>query len=56
MILGRIILATDGERYSFIKKKWLTKIFVVSDVISFLILATGAFAHMLALESLAERN
>lgn len=43
MILGRIILATDGERYSFIKKRWLTKIFVVSDVISFLILATGTF-------------
>lgn len=43
MILGRIILTTDGERYSFIKKRWLTKIFVVSDVVSFFILAIGRF-------------
>jgi hypothetical protein len=43
MILGRIIVATDGERYSFIKKKWLTKIFVISDVLSFFILTIGEF-------------
>lgn len=47
MILGRIILATDGERYSFIKKKWLTKIFVASDIVSFFILAVGKFDAVL---------
>ncbi|CAG5156704.1 uncharacterized protein ALTATR162_LOCUS4501 [Alternaria atra] len=35
MILGRIILLTDGERYSLIRRTWLTKIFVGGDVLSF---------------------
>ena len=35
MCLGRIILITDGEQHSVIREKWLTKIFVVGDVISF---------------------
>jgi hypothetical protein len=43
MVLGRIIVAVDGEKYSFIKKRWLTKIFVTFDVISFLVLAAGMF-------------
>ncbi|GME29018.1 RTA-like protein [Neofusicoccum parvum] len=34
MVLGRIILVTDGEKHSVISKKWLTKIFVTGDVIS----------------------
>ena len=41
MILGRIIVAIDGEKYSLIKKRWLTKIFVASDVLSFLVLSSG---------------
>ncbi|KAF4547296.1 RTA1-like protein 2 [Elsinoe fawcettii] len=36
IILGRIILLTDGEQYSLIHQKWLTKVFVTGDVISFL--------------------
>lgn len=36
IILGRIILLVDGEKYSLIPQKWLTKIFVTGDVISFL--------------------
>jgi hypothetical protein len=43
MILGRIILATDGEAFSLIRKKWLTKIFVFGDVLSFFVLAGGVF-------------
>jgi RTA1 like protein len=35
MVLGRIILLTDGESHSFIRKKWLTEFFVAGDVISF---------------------
>lgn len=41
MVLGRIIVAVDGEKYSLIKKRWLTKIFVMTDIISFLVLSGG---------------
>lgn len=36
-VLGRIILLVDGERYSLIPQRWLTKIFVTGDVLSFLV-------------------
>lgn len=41
MILGRIILLTDGESHSLIKARWLTKIFVFGDVLSFLAQSAG---------------
>jgi hypothetical protein len=41
MMLGRIILATDGEAHSLIRKKWLTKIFVAGDVLSFFMQGGG---------------
>jgi hypothetical protein len=41
IILGRIILLTDGEKHSLIRQKWLTKIFVTGDVISFLTQCCG---------------
>ena len=41
MILGRIILLTEGEKRSFIRRTWLTKIFVSGDVLSFLMQSTG---------------
>lgn len=41
MMLGRIILLTDGEHHSIIRKKWLTKIFVVGDVASFAVQGIG---------------
>lgn len=41
MTLGRIILMVDGERYSLIRQRWLTKIFVLGDVISFLVQGGG---------------
>ncbi|KAF2180156.1 RTA1-domain-containing protein [Zopfia rhizophila CBS 207.26] len=41
IILGRIILLADGEKYSLIRQKWLTKIFVTGDVISFLVQGGG---------------
>ncbi|CAK1362649.1 unnamed protein product [Cercospora beticola] len=40
MTLGRIILATNGERFSIVRKQWLTKIFVTGDVIA--IIGQGA--------------
>ncbi|KAJ4988411.1 RTA1 like protein [Stagonosporopsis vannaccii] len=41
IILGRIILMVDGERYSMIRQKWLTKTFVAGDVLSFLMQGSG---------------
>lgn len=41
MTLGRIMIVTDGEKYSLIRRSWLTKIFVVGDIISFLTQAGG---------------
>lgn len=41
IILGRIILLVDGERYSLISHKWLTKTFVAGDVFSFMLQAAG---------------
>jgi len=41
IILGRIILLADGEKHSLIRQKWLTKIFVTGDVISFLVQSGG---------------
>ena len=36
MELGRIILLVDGERHAILKKRWLTKVFVIGDVSSHL--------------------
>ena len=41
IILGRIILMVDGERYSLVRQRWLTAIFVCGDVFSFLIQSAG---------------
>lgn len=41
MTLGRIIISVDGEPYSLIRKRWLTKVFVTSDVICFFVQLAG---------------
>lgn len=41
MVLGRIILLIDGEKYSLIRRRWLTKFFVIGDVMSFLLQGAG---------------
>lgn len=41
MILGRIIRVTEGEKYSFIRVQWLTKIFVGSDIFCFMLQGAG---------------
>ncbi|KAF7588620.1 hypothetical protein BBP40_005458 [Aspergillus hancockii] len=41
MLLGRIILVLQAESYALLKKKWLTKIFVTGDVLSFLLQGAG---------------
>ncbi|KAJ4532815.1 hypothetical protein HRR86_002275 [Exophiala dermatitidis] len=41
MELGRIIRITDGARHSIVPLRWLTKIFVAGDVLSFLMQSSG---------------
>jgi hypothetical protein len=41
MSLGRIVEAVEGEKYLFIRRKWLTTIFVTIDVFSFLVQGGG---------------
>jgi len=41
MVLGRIIHLVDGESHSVIRARWLTKIFVIGDVLSFLTQSAG---------------
>ncbi|KAI1643205.1 RTA1 like protein [Daldinia loculata] len=35
MILGRLVVLLEAEKYSLIKPRWLTKVFVLGDVLSF---------------------
>lgn len=41
MELGRIIVMVEGESRSLIPLKWLTKMFVIGDVVSFFLQAGG---------------
>lgn len=41
MFLGRIILMLQAESHALLRKKWLTKIFVTGDVLSFLLQGAG---------------
>ncbi|KAL9076008.1 MAG: hypothetical protein Q9157_003835 [Trypethelium eluteriae] len=42
MELGRIVIMVDGDRKLFIRRRWLTRTFVIGDVGTFLIQATGS--------------
>ncbi|EPE07796.1 hypothetical protein F503_00518 [Ophiostoma piceae UAMH 11346] len=46
MVLGRLVVILNGEKHTLIKPKWITKIFVAGDVMSFL--AQGAGGGMLS--------
>ena len=41
MELGRIVTLVDGDSYTLIRKKWLTKMFVCGDVLSFMVQSAG---------------
>lgn len=47
MLLGRIILLTGGERYSIVRRRWLTKVFVAGDILSFLMQSSGMLSLVL---------
>ncbi|KAH6687838.1 RTA1 like protein-domain-containing protein [Plectosphaerella plurivora] len=42
MVLGRVIVSIRGERHSIIRVKWLTTLFVMGDVVSFVVQSSGA--------------
>lgn len=46
MGFGRIILLVEGEVHSLVKKKWLTKLFVSGDVLSFLVQSIGMMSQL----------
>ncbi|KAH8663894.1 RTA1 like protein-domain-containing protein [Ilyonectria robusta] len=46
MELGRIITMVDGEGHTLIPKKWMTKIFVIGDVVSFFLQGGGSLAAL----------
>ncbi|TVY62778.1 Protein RTM1 [Lachnellula suecica] len=54
MILGRIILMTDGESHAIVRRKWLTKVFVACDVLAFVVQSGGA--SLQASHSIATMN
>jgi len=47
MELGRIIELVDGEAHAMIRKRWLTKLFVCGDVLSFTLQMAGTCSHLL---------
>jgi len=49
MELGRIIELVDGESHAMIRKRWLTKLFVCGDVVSFTLQMAGTCSHPLSL-------
>jgi hypothetical protein len=49
MILGRLITLTDGEAFSPLPARQLTKIFVCGDAISFMVQAAGKVYQALVL-------
>lgn len=42
MTLGHIVRGADGERFSFLRSTWITKIFVGGDIVCFITQAIGA--------------
>ncbi|KAF4421765.1 RTM1 [Fusarium acutatum] len=41
MILSRVILLTEGEVHAVIKRRWLTKVFVIGDIVSLQLQSAG---------------
>ncbi|KAG5753044.1 hypothetical protein H9Q70_004349 [Fusarium xylarioides] len=41
MELGRIVDLVDGDHYLYIRRRWLTRVFVIGDVLSFFMQGSG---------------
>lgn len=47
MVLSRIIRVSKGEERSPVPARWITRIFVIGDVVAILGQATGEFSKLL---------
>lgn len=48
MVLGRLIITLQANHHAMIRPKWLTKVFVVGDVVSFFVQVGGDGMLMMA--------
>jgi hypothetical protein len=48
MELGRLVTLVDGEDYTLIRKKWLTKVFVCGDILSFMVQSAGKYCSTMS--------
>jgi uncharacterized protein involved in response to NO len=56
MVLGRIIAFLRGEHLNYIPIKWMTKVFVAGDVLSFILQAAGELSKLPAINPLGFTN
>lgn len=49
MELGRIVLLTNGDIHCWVRRQWLTKIFLLGDIISFIMQGAGRSSKKLSL-------
>lgn len=52
MFLARLMCAVGGEKHSLIRVRWLTKVFVSGDIVSFIVQGSGA--GMMAMDGMAD--
>lgn len=52
MILGRLIRLLDAERYSLIRSSWLTKFFLIGDLLSIALQGIGAYSFTMVQQAL----
>lgn len=43
MEFGRLVTRVDAEAYTMVRHKWITKLFVAGDVLSFFLQGGGEF-------------
>ena len=48
MVLGRVIKLTDGDKYSIVRSRRLTMIFLLGDLSCFLIQAIGKWSIIIS--------
>lgn len=54
MVLGRLIRLLQADRYSVIRLKWLTKLFLLGDIASILLQGMGKLTYHLNTTFLTE--
>lgn len=44
MVLGRMVRLLDAHKYALIRTTWMTKVFVMGDVLSFIAQGAGSYS------------